>query len=218
MKRDQKKKKKIMSRLNVLTVTKNTFFHEANYYEPQKYEEHFDEKNKNVKRENEEIKRILDLNLPQGIRVTDIGCGTGLGRRLISHDYTGIDVSEANIRYCKKHHEGRFFNIDADLFTETVDRINPVFLFSIDYLELSIIEKYIQKTDQVFVAVHYNRPYLNPSSVYYERKNEFNAIHPRWRRIKMNQLFREYGGETFPLLGEEYYWVTVIRKGGIDGA
>lgn len=193
-------------------MNKSIFFQEANYCDPEKYEDHFD--NEIARRENEEIERILRRHIPADVPVTDVGCGSGLGRRLLPyHEYTGIDLMEKSICFCRKHYHGQFHCIDAGKYIEKVDRLNPIFLFSIDYIPLDVVEKYLQKIDQVMVAVHLNKPYLSQTSVYSGKKDVFEVLHPEWKRKGLLELFQKYGGETFPLLGEEYYWVTVIKRG-----
>jgi SAM-dependent methyltransferase len=201
---------------NVHTAKKNTFFQKANYFEPAKYDEHFNpEENKVVRRENEEIRAALDCNMIfEKMRITDIGCGSGLGRKLVPPDtrYTGVDSSKNSIDYCKQNYEGTFICKDAADYIKGIDALNPIFLFSLDYLSLETIEEYLQKTDALFFAVHCNQPYLHPYSVYANKKDVYYELHPREEIQKRIDLLDLYGVITTPLLDEPYYYLSILQK------
>ena len=145
--------------------------------------------------------------------ITDIGCGSGLGRRLLPHmDYIGVDAAEKCIEYCKQNYDGTFICGDAAEFIKNVDKLNPIFLFSLDYLDLVTIEQYLQKTDDYFFAVHYNLPYLSSTSVYSGNRELFYEIHPPDEIIARQELLKDFGVITTPLLGELNYKVSILQR------
>lgn len=168
-------------------------------------------------RENEEIKRIINSNIDNDIDlvITDVGCGTGLGSDLIDnrHQYVGIDRSVKSIEYCKRHNKkGIFINSNAEEAIEYVDSINPIFLFSMDYLSTKTIQKFIEKTDKLFIAIHYNEPYLSQTSIYSGKKWLYRLLHPKRKTNATRALFERFNATTFKLLDEDYYYVTIIKK------
>lgn len=188
-------------------------FQEANYYEPIKYEEHFNSSNEIIEAENEEIKRILIDHINLDLTITDIGCGSGLGRKLLKDiDYVGIDNAEKSIEYCKEHYKGSFYCEDAESYINRVDSFNPIFLFSLDYLSLDTIEKAINKTDQVFIAVHYNKPFLSKTSIYSSKETIFYELHPVEEIRAKLDLFDRYQAITYKLLDQDYYYISIISK------
>lgn len=190
------------------------FFQKANYLTPEKYEEHFDSSNEIVNRENETIKDILTHFIPPDMEITDIGCGTGLGRKLLpNQQYIGVDSSQNSIDYCKEQYEGIFYCEDAESYINTVDRINPIFLFSLDYLTLETIEKYIKKTDNILIAFHCNKPFLSKTSVYSDKEETYYKLHPKEEIESRLALFETYEAQTFNLLNEEFYYVSIIHRG-----
>lgn len=125
----------------------------------------------------------------------------------------GIDRSKKSIEYCNKHNkDGLFINEKAETFIKDVDSINPLFIFSIDYLSVKTISEFIKKTDKIFIAVHYNKPYLSQTSVYSGRSWLYRLIHPKRKRNAMYALFERHNAKTFKLLDEDYYYVTIIKK------
>lgn len=187
------------------------FFRRANYLNPEKYEQQYD--NLLCQRENEEIARIINSNIDNDITIVDVGCGTGLGSQLIENPlrYLGIDENESLIRYCHKHRQGFFYWMDAESFVEGFKKLNPIFIFSLDYLNIRVIKKYLEKTDRIFIAIHYNKPYKSLTSVYSGRKLLFNIIHPFWKRKRIRAILEAYGASTTKLLGEDAYFVSIKK-------
>lgn len=103
--------------------------------------------------------------------------------------------------------------MDAEKYIDTVDKINPIFLFSIDYLTLETVEKYIEKVDKIFIAVHCNKPYLSKTSVYRNNRKIYYELHPKGELEALRKMFQSYQAETFKMLGEDFYDVSIIKKG-----
>lgn len=191
-------------------IDKEDFFTQVGYDNPDDYNERFN--NRIAEIEDAEIQAILKENIPEDIVVTDIGCGTGLGRTLIDNEYIGVDQTIEAIEYCKEHHEGTFINKSVEEYIKTVDSLNPITLFSLDYIELDTVEEMIQKTDKVFIAIHYDKPYKSKTSVYSKDKKTYYELHPKKVIKERMNLFKKYNAETYNLLGQDYYYVTIIKK------
>lgn len=193
-------------------MIKKWFFHRANYADPVKYNNQYD--NDVCNRENEEMRKVLRSLVSNDLDITDIGCGTGLGRELLNghRKYLGIDNEPKVIEFCKEHREGGYKLADANKYIDTVDKINPIFLFSMDYLKEEAIRKYINKTDRLLISIHYNKPYLSPTSVYSGRKWLSRIILPEAKKEEILELFQEEGATTYKLLDEEYYYVTILER------
>lgn len=133
---------------------------------------------------------------------------------LPDHDYIGIDRVVNNIEYCNEIFKYRslFMYVDAEKYIETVQKLNPIFIFSIDYLSLPVMEEYIKKMDDIFIAVHYNKPYKSLTSVYSENELLFETIHNRKTIDQRLNLIQKYGGKTYRLLEHDYYYVSIIKK------
>lgn len=189
---------------------KNTFFQKARYCDPKSYNEHYN--NPICELENCQIQRAIELFIPEDVQITDIGCGTGLVKTLVHHPYIGIDISPENIAYCKTHYEGEFHAISAEEYIKRIDKLNPIFCFSLEYIDIDAIEQYIKKTERVLIAIHYNKPYLSPTSVYSGKKLLFDTLHPEKRRKEIQDLLDSYKAFSYALMGEEYYRISVIKR------
>lgn len=196
-------------------MLKSVFFKYANYTNPVNYEHQYD--NEKCREENREIRRILRVVYPKDLPLTDIGCGTGLGQYLLQEfPYIGVDRSAAAIAHCRREWLGTFIHTDAKDYIKTVDRLNPVFLFSLDYLKIETIAQYLEKTDELFIAIRYNEPFKSKTSVYSGRERIFRMIHTKKKRERLDRLLHSFGAYEFPLLDEPNYLVTIIDKRGPD--
>ena len=78
--------------------------------------------------------------------------------------------------------------------------MNPFILFNI----------YKKMTD-IFIGVHYNKPYKRKDSYYYKKKLYF--ILNFWLNKHLIKLIIKFlGGKTYRLLDEDYYYISVITK------
>lgn len=188
-------------------------FKKVMYSDPEEYNGKFS--NEIAERENKEIQRILAKHIRPDSIVHDIGCGTGLGRELLGDtftgDYYGIDNIIESVVHCRVNLKGIFLHETAEKFIEHEKVVNPLFIFSADYMDIETLEAYIQKTDEVFIAVHYNEPYLSQTSYYQDQEETFHELHPPHMQLEKLSLFERYGGDTRRLLDEDYYYVTVIK-------
>lgn len=188
-------------------------FKEIMYSNPETYNDKFS--NDIANRENEEIRRILKQHIPNETTVHDIGCGAGLGRELLGTDfkgnYYGIDSIIESVVHCRLNYEGIFLCEEAETFIKNEESVNPIFIFSADYMSTETLEAYIQKTDEVFIAVHYNEPFLSETSYYSGQENTFYDLHPAEAQRDKLSLFERYNGDTFRLLDQDYYYVTIIK-------
>lgn len=193
---------------------KHSFFQEVSYSIPSIYENKFDEQqNEIVRAENQEIESILKSNIPESMSITDIGCGSGLGRRMLKNeDYTGVDMLKEAVEYCQEHYKGTFIQASAEDYIKLVEKINPIFLFSIDYVDLESIEEYLIKTGDIFIAVHYNEPYKSETSVYSGNEDKYRELHPIEQVHERLLLFDRYNAVTYRLLDQNYYYVTILDK------
>lgn len=168
-------------------------------------------------RENKDILDVLRRYVKEGDEVLDVGCGTGFGRELlISRDirYVGVDTSRKMIsRAVIKFPNDTFIMGEPDDFEGHYDVI--LTLFSIPYMGLDGMKKFLAKGRKgaTVIAVFYDTPYNNPSSVYKghediyesERRPQVNQIVDY---IKMDTLVREAG--PIGSLGAYRYLVATI--------
>lgn len=170
-------------------------------------------------RENAAIKDILEKHVV-GKRVLDVGCGTGLSLDLCKgihpDDYCGLDVSLDMITVAsRKHPYHTFVEVEAERFVTSKKYDVALCLFSIPYIgERAVTAIYeALKSGGVVVCVCYNKPYLNPSSVYGGHKWKY-LLMVAWKvRAVLNRfdsLFSKVS-ET-PLAGGHAYKVIVYRK------
>ena len=123
-------------------------------------------------KENDAVKNILDWFITPTSNVLDVGCGTGFSLDIcekidFANRYLGIDISRKMIDKAKeKYPSALFIEGDAkDIFGSFDIALS---LFSIPYIGLKSIRniKNHLRDGGVFIAVYYNKPYLNGDSVY----------------------------------------------------
>ena len=140
-------------------------------------------------RENSAVRALLNPYIREWDNVLDLGCGTGFALEMCtkmkySHHgirYIGIDVSKNMIQKARKKYPEKVF-INKDIVTAIDDsEIDlPYFdvvlsLFSIPYIGLESINPVLNrmKDSGHFIAVYYDRPYLNPDSVYHHHRLKY---------------------------------------------
>ena len=171
--------------------------------------------NFDCKIENKEIKKILEKYITLNDVILDIGCGTGLFLKLnIPYKYYyGIDKEKNNVLYCYEKYitdyDKTFIECKIEDFIKNRKVENNVilFLFSLDYIKISTIERLL-KEKKYFIAIHYNKPYLSKNSIYYNTKKRF-ILYNTINKFRIKKLFKKYNVKTKKLLNDDYYYVSV---------
>jgi len=169
--------------------------------------------NDQAKRENVAIKELI-----QGIDgyIIDIGSGTGLGFELADRiTYLGIEEIEERVQISKKkfnHHS--FVQGNAKDILEMLVYVNNVIsLFSIEYMDLSVIDLIMSKMKGTMIIIHYNEPYLvGSSSEYAKRGKDLFDFKHKQAKMQLKKKLKQYGAVTTKLLGQEYYYVSVLTS------
>lgn len=126
-------------------------------------------------------------------KIVDLGCGTGFFLDICQvqfdqSSYLGIDVSEEMIRYAyQKYPKARFVIEDSREMEKIVQKFNfhpdlALSLFTIPYIGRETIESCykILPKDGLFLMVYYNKPFLNPASVYADKVKHYeDDVHPK---------------------------------------
>lgn len=174
------------------------------------------------RKENAKIRRLIRKWYGPGRKILDVGCGTGLAVDLVPEirkaDYTGYDISAKMVNVAGDKHPGYFFwPRKAERITEKEEFDIALCLFSIPYIGKHAVKPIYEalKPGGVVICVCYDKPYLNPSSVYGGHKLKY-LLTVAWR---VRAVLNKFGGlftktsET-PLAGERAYKVIVYKKGG----
>jgi ubiquinone/menaquinone biosynthesis C-methylase UbiE len=116
--------------------------------------------------------------------ILDIGSGTGLLLNLLGEHinpklYTGIDISPEMTKLAMANHpEGRFLTGGAE---SVIRELAPQYsiiasLFSTPYFGTDAVDDIFKRLEPngYFYLVYYRAPYLNPSSVYANKRDHFN--------------------------------------------
>lgn len=170
-------------------------------------------------KENEAISALLDKYNVKERKTLDVGCGTGFALDLCDiRKYKGIDLSknmveQARRKYPRKNFVVADFSI-ASLGLELFDC--ALCLFSIPYIGENAAEKILRHlhTGGVCICVYYNKPYLNPNSVYYGNKEEYDKNIKPLVKSSIRAFRRHFGVvEERYLTSNGAYKVSVFRKG-----
>lgn len=137
-------------------------------------------KNDMCKRENLAVIDLLNKYISEGKKILDLGCGTGFCRECIKSkvDYHGYDTSEKMLLIARN--KLPFVNLYLGTINDVVDTDFDVVtsLFSLPYIDNGNLSRIFNllKSRGIFIAVYYNKPYLNPDSVYYKRKIHYKLF------------------------------------------
>lgn len=134
-------------------------------------------------RENIAVKKILSMFVYPYAKILDVGCGTGFAldmmkNRVKPENYIGIDISRKMLSKAGAKHQGYIFsNFDIsknEFFIKERFDI-ALSLFSIPYIGIDSIKniKKTLKNGGVYIVVYYNKPYLNPDSVYHRQRLKY---------------------------------------------
>ena len=134
-------------------------------------------------------KALNDIQNLKTKRIIDFGCGTGflldiLGKSINFDNYLGIDISKEMIGFAKAKYPNASFilgdskNVEAYITLFDFKPDLAISLFTIPYIGVATIKaaySILPKEGQ-FLMVYYNKPYINPSSVYAKKRGyyEFN--------------------------------------------
>lgn len=133
---------------------------------------------------------ISDLNTK---KIVDLGCGTGFLLDLMENkidisNYLGIDVSAEMIECARKKYPAANFVFGSACKVEEYTKIYAIepdlaiSFFTIPYIGVETIKNVhsVLKSDGEFLAVYYNKPYINPASVYATKKSEYETdVYPK---------------------------------------
>ena len=169
--------------------------------------------------ENKAILEILDGYCARGDTVVDLGAGTGLASALMGCKCHVIQV-EADADMLRQNHYLNFVNCDALQYlgnreTKSVDVVTSI--FALNYMSLGTITEAARVARKACVFVLYNKPYLDGSASFYAGKKwlyllkhwlKSRLINARLNRLKLHG----FSTWSFPLLGQSYYTVVVVRR------
>ena len=157
------------------------------------------------RQENDAIKKLF-LSVHKntvGNRIVDLGCGTGLlldlsGPHIFQPLYTGIDICGDMIeKAAGKYPFCKFITADAEIAIKEIENQHDIIvsLFSIPYIGTSTLDDVyrILRPGGYFFAVYYRWPFVNPSSVYVDKKEHYiTDVLPQVDRFidKAYQLFK----------------------------
>lgn len=170
------------------------------------------------KRENEAVAELLRRYNVSELSVLDVGCGTGFALDLCNiRKYKGIDISPKMIEQATKKYPRKTFiarNITTiHLGLEGYECV--LCLFSIPYISCEAVEKIYNHLNKggICICVYYNKPYLNPNSVYHGFKDGFNTeIKPKVKEVIDAFKSRFKTIEEHDLTKDKTYSVSVFRK------
>lgn len=175
---------------------------------------------KQCRQENDSVAMSLYDECGEGSYL-DVGCGTGLALYLLNKlglavpgNYTGIDISPDMVRLCRASFPQHSFVLgDAMKELQWMNRHDYVTaLFSANYLPPEALDVFLDRARRKVFLVHYNRPYLPGSASCYQGVKGYFWIR-HWRnRMRWLGALRRRGFQTWKLLGQEYYWLSVGGK------
>ena len=159
-------------------------------------------------------------------RILDLGTGTGFlldlaGKRIHQAYFTGIDISTEMLDVAaNKYPSGRFIADDAERAVREISASEQVAdvvfsAFSIPYIRVGAIEAVydVLKVGGIFITAFYDRPYLNPASVYSGQVDHYHQdVLPQVNRCieRAENLFStEYKA---PLTATGAYKIAIYRK------
>lgn len=165
--------------------------------------------------ENDQVAKLLNQNISYGDIVADIGCGTAFGLDCMEKMvcYTGYDISEAMLEQASiKHPQANFVYGGLKDLEGPNDAI--LSLFSLPYIDDGNLDRIPECLDDNgrFIAVYYDKPYLNPDSVYHGKRGLFrrDVMPPLRRAIEALRSLMDVKEEG--QIGEGTYRFLVAEK------
>lgn len=169
-------------------------------------------------RENAAVKEILERYEVKNKVVLDVGCGTGFSLDICGiKRYKGIDISKEMIAQARKKHPDKKFTLRKVTSPKWEPEICDcvLCLFSIPYIGTEAVNAIyrILKKDGICICVYYNKPYLNPNSVYGGDKETFDKdVEPNVKAVVERFRGKFDTIEDHRLTPDETYTVSVFRK------
>lgn len=168
--------------------------------------------------ENEAVCELLNRYGVSSRRTLDVGCGTGFALDCIKIDrYLGVDISREMIEIARQKHPSCTFRAvplqDVRVGMESVEV--ALCIFSIPYIgedAAEILHGFL-KPNGICICVYYNKPYLNPNSVYGGQKRMFDKdVRPKVKRVIRAFKRRFKVVEEHDLTEHGTYTVAVFKK------
>lgn len=180
--------------------------------DPDNYEAYY--ANEQCYKENREIQKILLSELKPGGSILDLGSGLGLGYELLGRppNYIGLDISARMVQKCHSRYNGVFLLGDAEEYVSCANYLdNVIALFSFNYMRPSLVDVIMSKLRGTFIMVRYNEPYRkNSGSAYRGLRELFDYWHGGSSK-ELDSRLAAHSAKTFKLLGEDYFYVSVLR-------
>lgn len=169
-------------------------------------------------RENAAVKELLERYGVKDKIVLDVGCGTGFSLDICDiKRYKGIDISKEMIAQARKKHPDKKFTLRKVTSSKWKSGICDcvLCLFSIPYIQTEAVNAIyrILKKDGICICVYYNKPYLNPNSVYGNDKGTYEEdVEPNVQAVIERFRGKFWTIEDHRLTPDETYTVSVFRK------
>lgn len=161
-------------------------------------------------------------------KVLDIGCGTGFFLDLFyseyekaESNYIGIDISDEMVKCAREKYPKVKFYAEDSRNMERIIRGNDfhfdfaISFFTIPYIGVETIKSVYENISKgdFFLTVYYDKPYINPCSVYSDKKEYYeNEVNPKVQECVncMRNLFTEVYNHS--LTEHKTYKIALYKK------